>query len=59
MTNALLELTENIIESSASNALACEVFLVLQKVFDTVNPLILLKKLEYQGIRGKCKQWFE
>lgn len=59
MTNALLELTENIIESSASNALACGVFLVLQKAFDTVNPLILLKKLEYQGIRGKCKQWFE
>ena len=34
-------------------------FVDLKKAFDTVNHLILLKKLEHYGIRGHCNMFFE
>ena len=54
--NALL----NIITESLDNKMRTYcVFLDFAKAFDTANHKILLKKLEYYGIRGTSFQWFE
>ena len=34
-------------------------FIDLKKAFDTVDHLILLRKLEHYGIRGHCNSFFE
>ena len=46
------ELTEKIRQACDSGQFACGVFLDLQKAFYKVNHNILLRKLEYYGIRG-------
>ena len=36
----------------------CGIFVNLEKAFDTVNHNILIKKLDYYGVRGKVNDWF-
>lgn len=54
---ALMELTEEIIDSINKRKVSIGVFLDLKKAFDTINHDILLKKLERQGIRGVALNW--
>lgn len=56
--DAVLLLT-NTVSSALDNGQSCMgVFLDLAKAFDTVSTQILMRKLEYLGIRGVGLDWF-
>ena len=57
--HTLIEITEKIRNACDKNLFSCEVYLHLQKVFDTVNHGILLTKLKHYGIRGTSYEWFQ
>ena len=46
-------------ESIDNRKFGCGIFIDLRKAFDTVNHVILLKKLEHYGIRGNSLDWFD
>ena len=52
-----MAITENIKNKIDNQSLTCGVFIDLEKAFDTVNHEILLKKLEYYGIKGIERCW--
>ena len=54
-TNALISLTEDIRKNLEGN-IGCDIFVDLQKVFDTVEHM-LLAKLGH-AIRGLANEWF-
>ena len=56
--HALFSLTEMVREALDGGNFACGIFIDLQKAFDTVDHQILLKKLEYYGVRGIANNWF-
>ena len=56
---SLIEITEKIKESIDNRKFGCGIFIDLRKAFDTVNHVILLKKLEHYGIRGISLDWFD
>ena len=56
--DTLINITENIRSALDKSQFACGVFVDLQKAFDTVDHVILLKKLEHYGIRGIGNSWF-
>ena len=56
--HALLSIVEKIRENLDNKTFSCGVFVDLEKAFDTVNHKILLKKLEYYGVRGPANSWF-
>jgi hypothetical protein len=57
--NAVFSLTNNIITSLNQQQQVGGIFCDLTKSFNCVNHTILLNKLHYYGIRGKCKHWFK
>ena len=54
-----MELTTEILKSRENNLNTISVFLDLSKAFDTLDPRILLNKLEIYGTRGTVLNWFE
>ena len=57
--HAIIELVDKITRAIDRGKYAIGIFLDLSKAFDTINHKILIKKLEYYGIRGISKDWFE
>ena len=49
--HSLIEITEKIRSCIENKKYGCGVFIDLKKAFDTVNHLILLKKLEHYEVR--------
>ena len=58
-TDAVMELCTEILKARENSQSTISVFLDLSKAFDTLDPKILLSKLEIYGIRGTVLDWFE
>ena len=58
-TDAVMELCTEILKARENNLNTISVFLDLSKAFDTLDPKILLSKLEIYGMRGTVLDWFE
>ena len=57
--DAIIDFTADVLPSLDKREQCIAVYLDLSKAFDTINHGILLKKLEYYGIRGKVLEWFK
>ena len=57
-SDAIMELTSEILKNKENNLYTACVFLDLSKAFDTLKPEILLRKMSNYGIRGQANQWF-
>ena len=56
--HALISLTENIRKSLDEGNIGCDIFVDLQKAFNTVEHDIILSKLEHYGMRSLANEWF-
>ena len=59
IVHALISLTENIRKNIVEGNIGCDIFVDLQKEFNTVEHDILLSKLEHYGIHGLANEWFK
>ena len=57
--HAIITLVEKVSKALDTGKFVIGVFLDLKKAFDTVNHTILMKKLEYYGIRGRIFNWLK
>ena len=57
--HALISLIEIIKQTIDNGNYGCGIFIDLKKPFDTVNHLILFKKLEHYGIRSIPLEWLK
>ena len=56
--HAILQLTNQILQSFSQDKFTIGVFIDLSKAFDTVDHTILLKKLSFYGVRNNNLKWF-
>ena len=57
--HAIMQFTRDISDSFQKGEYTLGVFIDLSKAFDTVNHKILLKKMEYYGIKGTTLTWLK
>ena len=57
--HAIMSIVEDIHKNLDNNDFVCGVFIGLEKASDTVNREILIKKLDFYGIRGISNLWFK
>lgn len=58
-TDAILDLTGNILEGFNKGMYTLALFLDMSKAFDSINHVTLLQKLEIYGIRGTTLSWIK
>ena len=56
---AMNEIHEKLLDNFEDGKITCTIFIDLAKAFDTVDHKILLKKLEFYGIRGNLLSLFK
>ena len=56
---ALIDLVENLTKELDNKKITVGVFIDLKKAFDTIDHSLLIKKLEYYGIRGVPLNWLK
>ena len=58
-TQSIADLTDDLFNSMNKGKITLAAFIDLKKAFDTVNHVILVKKLECMGIKGDLLRWTE
>ena len=57
--HSIIQLVDQISNSFGKKHFTLGVFMDLSKAFDTVDDVILIKKLDHYSVNGRNLQWFE